>query len=44
MHNLFDVESPLLGVLATAHSIVLTGLLLLAWVIAIRHAARRRDT
>lgn len=30
MHNLFDIESPLLGGLATALSIVLTALLLVA--------------
>lgn len=42
MHNLFDVHSPLLGVLATVLSIVLTALLLVAWAVAIRDA-RRRD-
>jgi hypothetical protein len=41
MHNLFDVQSPLLGVLATILSIVLTALLLVAWVVAIRDARRR---
>jgi hypothetical protein len=40
MHNLFDVESPLLGVLATVLSIGLTGLLLVAWAVAIRDAKR----
>jgi hypothetical protein len=43
MHNLFDVESPLLGVLATFLSILLTALLLVAWAVAIRDA-RRRDS
>jgi hypothetical protein len=41
-HNLFDVESPLLGILATVLSIALTALLLLAWAVTIRDA-RRRD-
>jgi hypothetical protein len=36
VHNLFDIESPLLGVLATALTIALTGLLLAAWAVAIR--------
>jgi hypothetical protein len=40
MHNLFDVESQLLGVLATTLSIVLTTLLLVAWVVAIRDMRR----
>lgn len=43
LHNLFDVESPLLGVLATVLSIVLTALLLLAWAVAIRDARRPAD-
>jgi hypothetical protein len=42
MHNLFDVQSPLLGVLTTILSIVLTALLLLAWAVAIRDARRRQ--
>ena len=42
MHNLFDVESPLLGVLATILSTVLTVLLLVAWAVGIRDG-RRRD-
>ena len=41
MHNLSDVEPPLLGVLATILSTVLTALLLVAWVLAIRDARRR---
>lgn len=40
MHNLFDVESPLLGALATTLSIVLTALLLAAWALSIRDARR----
>jgi hypothetical protein len=40
MHNLLNVESPLLGVLATFLAILLTALLLLAWIIAIRDARR----
>jgi hypothetical protein len=36
MHNLFGIESPLLGVLATVVSTVLTVLLLLTWAVAIR--------
>jgi hypothetical protein len=40
MHNLFDVESPLLGGLATLLSVFLTGLLLVAWGVAIRDARR----
>ncbi len=42
MHNLLDVESSLLGILATTLSTVLTALLLIAWVAAIRDA-RQRD-
>jgi hypothetical protein len=42
MHNLLDVRSPLLGVLATILSTVLTALLLVAWAVAIRDARRRR--
>ena len=38
MHNLFDSELPLLGNLATILSIVLTALVLLAAVVAIRDA------
>jgi hypothetical protein len=41
MHNLLDVQSPLLGVLATILSTVLTALLLVAWAVAIRDARRR---
>jgi hypothetical protein len=41
MHNLFDVEWPLLGVIATVLSILLTALLLAAWAVAIRDARRR---
>jgi hypothetical protein len=40
MHNLFNVESPLLGVLATFLSILLTAVLLFAWAVAIRDARR----
>ena len=40
MHNLFTVESPLLGGLAAALSVVLTLLLIAAWVLAIRDARR----
>ena len=40
MHNLFNVEWPWLGVLATLLTAVLTGLLLVAWVVAIRDARR----
>jgi hypothetical protein len=43
MHNLFGVESPLLGVLATLLATVLTALLLVAWAVAIRDAQRRDD-
>jgi hypothetical protein len=42
MHNLFDAQSPLLGVLATILSTVLTALLLVAWAVAIRDARRRQ--
>jgi hypothetical protein len=38
MHNLFDIESPLLGVLATLLSVALTALLLVAWAVAVRDA------
>lgn len=41
MHNLLDVQSPLLGILATILSIVLTALLLIAWAIAIRDTHQR---
>jgi hypothetical protein len=41
MHNLFNVEWPLLGVLATLLTILLTTLLLVAWAVAIRDAQRR---
>lgn len=41
MHNLLDVESPALGVLATLLSVVLTVLLLIAWVVAIRQPTAR---
>jgi hypothetical protein len=41
MHNLFGVESPLLGILATILATVLTALLLVAWAVAIRDARRR---
>ena len=40
MHNLFNIESPLLGVLATLLTTVLTALLLFTWVVAIRDARR----
>lgn len=43
MHNLFGVEKPLLGGLASAISIVLTGLLLVAAVVAIGGARRRQE-
>ena len=36
VHNLFDIESPPLGVLATALTIALTGLLLAAWAVSMR--------
>jgi hypothetical protein len=42
MHNLLGVQSPLLGVLATILSTVLTALLLVAWAVAIRDARRRQ--
>jgi hypothetical protein len=42
MHNLLDVQSPLLGVLATILSTLLTALLLVAWAVAIRDARRRQ--
>jgi len=41
MHNLFNVEWPLLGVLATLLTTLLTTLLLVAWAVAIRDARRR---
>jgi cbb3-type cytochrome oxidase subunit 3 len=41
MHNLFDVEWPLLGVLAMLLTILLTMLLLVVWAVAIRDAQRR---
>jgi hypothetical protein len=44
MHNLFGIQSPLLGILATTLATVLTALLLVAWVIAIRDARRHRQT
>jgi hypothetical protein len=44
MHNLFDVESPLLGILATVLSTALTLLLLVAWAVAIRDARRGDQT
>lgn len=44
MHNLFDVETPLLGRLAALLATVLTALLLVAWAVAIRDARRRDDT
>jgi hypothetical protein len=40
-HNLLDAEVPLLGILATGLSILLTALLLLAWAVAIRDALNR---
>jgi hypothetical protein len=40
MHNRFDIESPLLGGVATLLTVVLTVLLLVAWLIAIRDARR----
>jgi hypothetical protein len=40
MHNLLDVEWPWLGVLTAVLSVVLTLLLLVAWVVAIRDARR----
>jgi hypothetical protein len=43
MHNLLDVQSPLLGVLATILSTVLTALLLVAWAVAIRDTRRRQQ-
>lgn len=42
VHNLFGIESPLLGALASLVSTVLTALLLVAWAAAIR-SARRGD-
>jgi hypothetical protein len=41
MHNLFDAEWPLAGLLATVLAIVLTGLLIVAWGVAIRMARLR---
>jgi hypothetical protein len=41
-HNLLGTRSPLLGVLATVVTVVLTALLLLAWAVAIRDARRHR--
>jgi hypothetical protein len=43
MHNLFDVEWPVLGVLATALTTMLTVLLLVAWAVAIRDAVPRHQ-
>lgn len=43
MQNLFGIESALLGVIAAVLSIVLTLLLLVAWVISIRDATRATD-
>ena len=43
MHNLFDVEWPVLGGLATALTIMLTVLLLVAWAVAIRDAVPRHQ-
>jgi hypothetical protein len=40
MHNLFGIESPWLGVLATVLTAVLTVLLLVAWAVALRDARR----
>ncbi len=39
--NLLDVESPLLGGLAAALSVLLTALLLLAWSVVLRERGRR---
>jgi hypothetical protein len=44
MHNLFGVESPVLGILATVLATVLTALLLVAWAVAIRDARRETNT
>lgn len=41
LHNLFDIKSPLLGVLAVIVTVVLTTLLLVAWIVAIRDARSR---
>jgi hypothetical protein len=43
MHNLLNIQSPLLGVLATILSTVLTALLLVAWAVAIRDTGRRQQ-
>jgi hypothetical protein len=43
MHNLLGVESPLLGGPASIISVVLTGLLLVAAVVAIGDARRRQE-
>ena len=43
MHNLFNVKSPLLGVLATILSITLTALLLFTWGASVRDARRNED-
>lgn len=44
MHNLFGIESPSLGVLATVLTAVLTVLLLVAWAVALRDARRAGHT
>jgi hypothetical protein len=41
MHNLFGIESPLLGVLSTFLTVVVTAVLLVAWAVAIRDARER---
>lgn len=43
MRNLFGVQSPLLGALATLLSTILTALLLVSWAVAIRDARRSDD-
>ena len=40
MHNLFGIESPLLGVLATIVTIALIVLLFVAWIVSIRDMRR----
>lgn len=44
MHNLFNIESPLLGILATLVTTVLTALLLVAFTVAIRDTRQAMNT
>ena len=43
VHNALDIESPFLGTLASALAIILTALLLVTWLVAIRDARRSKD-